>query len=188
MIRAIIFDCFGVLVGSGFKEIYRQAGGDLDKDEPFVDELLSDANSGQITSREMHERVIDWLNLSMDEWRSFIKARELPNQELLDYIKEIKQDYKLAILSNANHGVLKRKLSNEQLNLFDTTVVSAEVGYLKPNPEIYLLVAERLGVEPVECVFIDDGLHFCEGAEAVGMESIYYQDFSQFKRDLQKLL
>lgn len=188
VIKAIIFDCFGVLVGSGFKEIYRQAGGDLEKDEPFVDELLADANSGRISSREMHQRVVDRLELTHDEWKDFVNSREQPNLELLGYVKELKNDYKLAILSNANYGVLPRKLSPEQLALFDTTVTSAEVGHIKPAPEIYLLAAEQLGVQPEECVFIDDGRHFCEGAEAVGMKSIWYQDFSQFKRDLQKLL
>jgi putative hydrolase of the HAD superfamily len=60
--------------------------------------------------------------------------------------------------------------------LFDTTVISAEVGLHKPQPAIYRLAAERL-VEPAEgCVFVDDLRENCEGAEAVGMTAILHRD------------
>ena len=46
----------------------------------------------------------------------------------------------------------------------------------KPQPEIYLLAAERLGVEPEACVFVDDLRENCEGAEAVGMTAIRHRE------------
>ncbi len=42
------------------------------------------------------------------------------------------------------------------VDLFDETVISGDVGLHKPQPEIYLLACERLGVEPGDCVFVDD--------------------------------
>jgi putative hydrolase of the HAD superfamily len=59
--------------------------------------------------------------------------------------------------------------------LFDAVVISAEVGLRKPDPEIFLLAAERIGVPPAECVFVDDLLHNAEGARAVGMEGIVHR-------------
>ncbi len=53
--------------------------------------------------------------------------------------------------------------------LFDEAVISGEVGLHKPQPEIYLLSCERLGVQPGEAVFVDDLRENCAGAEAVGM-------------------
>ena len=52
--------------------------------------------------------------------------------------------------------------------LFDAVVISAEVGLHKPQPEIYLLAAERLGVEPAECVFVDDLRENCAGRRGGG--------------------
>ncbi len=60
--------------------------------------------------------------------------------------------------------------------LFDTAVISAEVGLHKPQPEIYRLAAERLVVPPEECVFVDDLRENCAGAEAVGMTAILHRD------------
>ena len=53
-------------------------------------------------------------------------------------------------------------------DLFDAVVISAEVGMHKPQPEIYLLAAERLGRAPSSCVFVDDLRENCAGAEARG--------------------
>jgi putative hydrolase of the HAD superfamily len=59
--------------------------------------------------------------------------------------------------------------------LFDAVVISAEVGVRKPDPAIYLLAAERIGVPPSECVFVDDLLHNADGARAVGMEGVVHR-------------
>ena len=60
--------------------------------------------------------------------------------------------------------------------LFDDVVISAEVGMHKPEPEIYLLAAEGLGVAPGACLFVDDLRENCEGAEAVGMTAIRHRE------------
>jgi putative hydrolase of the HAD superfamily len=67
-------------------------------------------------------------------------------------------------------------------------VVSAAIGHVKPDPEAYEITAEKLGVEPSECVFIDDKESFCQAAEAVGMKSVWYREFEQARADLEKLL
>ena len=188
MIKAIIFDCFGVLTGSSFKEIFRQAGGNLATDEPFVDEVLTAANTGQITTPDMHQRVADFLKIPVEEWIEFVAAREQPNKDLLAYAATLKPQYKLAILSNANRGILPQKLSPDQLGLFDVVIASAEVGYMKPDPAIYELTAERLGVDPAECVFIDDGQIYVDAARDVGMAAIHYKNVDQLKDELTAIL
>ena len=61
-------------------------------------------------------------------------------------------------------------------DLFDAVVISAEVGMHKPQPEIYLLAAERLGLPPSTCVFVDDLRENCAGAEALGMTAILHRE------------
>lgn len=57
---------------------------------------------------------------------------------------------------------------------FGTTIVSGQVGLLKPSTAIYRLLCERADVAPERCVFIDDGLHNCIGAKAAGMDAIHF--------------
>ena len=59
--------------------------------------------------------------------------------------------------------------------LFDGVVISGDVGLHKPQPEIFLLGCERVGLEPAECVFVDDLRENCEGAEAVGMTAVLHR-------------
>jgi epoxide hydrolase-like predicted phosphatase len=60
--------------------------------------------------------------------------------------------------------------------IFDDIVRSDQVGLRKPDPEIYLLTAERLHVSPRECVFVDDLLQNVEGARAVGMQAFVHRN------------
>lgn len=188
MIKAIIFDCFGVLAGSAYREIYRQAGGDIEKDYEYVSSLLQAANTGQISSKELHQKTAEKLGMSLDGWTKKVNDSEQPNVELLDYIKQLKKKYKIAVLSNAGVGVLERKFSAEQLKLFDAKVVSAEVGLYKPQAEIFELTADRLNVQVDECVFVDDLAPYVTAAQSVGMRAILYENFVQMKKDLERIL
>ncbi len=59
--------------------------------------------------------------------------------------------------------------------LFDAVVCSAEVGMAKPDPAIYRLAAERLGLPPEACVFVDDSEANVRAAEQVGMRGIFFR-------------
>lgn len=188
VIKAVIFDCFGVLAGKGYKRIYQEAGGDLAKDGDFVTAQLHASNTGEISNAELNRRVAGRIGKTPDAWHSHVQSQEEPNQELLDYIKTLKTYYKIGMLSNAYFGTAKRKFSPDQLALFDEVIVSAEVGMIKPEPAIYRYAAEKLGVEPTECAYIDDLPPYVEGAKAVGMQALRYEDVPQVKRELEKIL
>jgi epoxide hydrolase-like predicted phosphatase len=72
--------------------------------------------------------------------------------------------------------------------LFDAVVISAEVGLHKPQPEIFLLAAERVETEPASCVFVDDLRENCAGAESVGMAAVLHRDSGQTIGRLEDLL
>ena len=59
--------------------------------------------------------------------------------------------------------------------LFDAVVISGEVGVRKPDPAIYRLAADRLGLEPTQCVFVDDLAANVKAAEAVGMTALVHR-------------
>lgn len=71
--------------------------------------------------------------------------------------------------------------------LFDVAVISGEVGLRKPEPEIYRLAAERLGVPTRECVFVDDLPPNVRGAVAVGMVGVHHVDTETTVTELEAL-
>jgi epoxide hydrolase-like predicted phosphatase len=74
------------------------------------------------------------------------------------------------------------------LEIFDATVISGDVGLHKPQPEIYLLGAERIGVPPERCVFVDDLRENVAGAKVVGMAAILHREPEATVAELERLL
>ncbi len=189
MIKAIICDFFGVLVGRGFDETYRKAGGDPVADREFVHDILMQANHGLISTKEFGDAFCQKLGITNEEFAKASAASEQPNFELFTYIKQLHEHYKTAILSNVNRGVLERKVDEQLLkDCFDEIIVSAEVGYVKPQNEMYEYALEKLGVEPHECIFIDDIERNVDAANNLGLRGILYKDFESFKIEIEKLL
>lgn len=109
------------------------------------------------------------------------------NQPLLDFIASLRKNYKIGILTNYSpdgyeHYVVPIK------DCFDDIVVSSFVGVAKPHPEIYQIAAERLGVKPPECLYIDDEEYRVDGAKNTGMTGIVYKGFENFKKELAAVL
>jgi epoxide hydrolase-like predicted phosphatase len=189
MIRAIIFDCFGVLVGKGFEATYRSAGGDPVRDRAFIDDVLGQSNLGLITETEFRTAMAQQLKLSLATWQQAMREAEQPDTELLTYIKELRKTYKTAVLSNANTGVLEYRIGSDWLEAsFDEVVVSAAVHMVKPDHRIYDYTLEKLGVSAAEAVFIDDREFFLGVARDLGMQTILFKHSDQLKADLEKLL
>lgn len=188
MIKAIIFDCFGVMVKSSL--------------EPFIENHFHD-NPEKIA--EMR-RLDNLANRGIMPWHEFQKAAaelsgqtpqqvwdELddnpPNLELFTYIvEELKPNYKIGFLSNASDDWMNDLFTEDQRALFDDVVLSFRVGMAKPDKEIFELAAERLGANPNECVFVDDIERYCEGARATGMKSLRYGAFSEFKDSMRSVI
>jgi putative hydrolase of the HAD superfamily len=89
---------------------------------------------------------------------------------LIDRLRATRR-VKLGLLSNANRGFTERLRARGVANFFDDVVVSADVGLAKPDPAIFRLAAERLGVAPEACLMIDDQAQHIEGARAAGLRA-----------------
>jgi putative hydrolase of the HAD superfamily len=72
--------------------------------------------------------------------------------------------------------------------LFDATVISGEVGLRKPDPAIYRLATERLGVDAQKCVFVDDHPGHLKAALAEGMTTVLHKSPAQTIDELRELL
>src|SRR5262245_29474881 len=122
--------------------------------------------------RELEVRAGRPLPRLHDEWRT---AQCLIGRNV-ELVRRLKAGYRVSVLSNADLS-LRARLRDEHrvLDLFDDVVVSAEVGMVKPEPEIFQLAAARLGVAPANCVFVDDWDVNVSAARAVGMSAVHFR-------------
>jgi len=185
--QALIFDCFGVLCSDGWLPFKRKHFG---HDEVLLQEA-GDFNKQVDAGMAEYGDFIAWL--SEKSGQSAIDVRQQleanpPDEELFKVIKEYKPTYKLGILSNAGVNWLPEIFSPDQLSLFDATALSYETGLSKPNGRAYQLIAQRLGVLPEQCIFIDDQPSFVTAAHDEGMQAIVYQSAEQLARDLAQIL
>lgn len=189
VIKALIFDCFGVIYPDTLAIVGR---GFLQPDDPRRNDLRDlriQADRGMLTSDEFWNAVAELMGTTRQEVEKRLQGITGADWELLDYIKALRKDYKTAILSNTGRDFLERVFGGKDYSVyFDELGLSYETGILKPDPRAYQGIAERLGCQPEECVMIDDQKQQCEGAEAVGMQAIQYEDFDLFKAELEKAI
>jgi len=188
MVRAIIFDCYGVLVHDNYSMIKEKyLADDPTARAEFVD-LNHRACKGELTGDEFLVKVSELTGVPMSEIDETFD-HNYRNDELLNFIaRELKPRYKIGFLSNASRDRITELFTPEQVELFDDVVLSYQVHLIKPDPEIYKLSTQRLGVQPEECVFVDDLARYVEMAETLGMRGIWYQNFEQFRDELEKIL
>ena len=110
------------------------------------------------------------------------------NQGLIGIIKDLKKrNYKIGLLSN-NYVELRQEIKDFGLaDLFDTIVISAEVGFYKPQPEIFQILFDKLGLKSNEVAFVDDTTNSLSGAESIGYAPILFTGNQKLKEDLEKL-
>ncbi len=186
MIKAIIFDCFGVVYLDHFEKMYEHFGGDLEKDAEFIEQFFFDVSKGK---KEWFEGLREKLDVTKAQWNDARDEITGFNTELLEYIVELRKTYKVVMLSNIGAEGLSTFLDYSVLEAhFDHIVESAKIGFAKPEARAYEITAEIAIARLDECVFIDDRMPYVEGAQHVGMKAILYTDFESFKLELESLL
>jgi putative hydrolase of the HAD superfamily len=103
------------------------------------------------------------------------------NPEMIDLMRELKgRGLRMAMLTNNVREweeTWRAMLPVDEI--FETVVDSAFVGCRKPEPRIYEITLERLGLPAEACLFIDDILVNCEGAQALGLNAVHFRDNEQ---------
>lgn len=188
MIKAVIFDCFGVLVESSYRRFFDGYLSDKPEIVRKINLLSEQSARANITIDDFYHQVSELTGISESEIRNHLSYHP-PNIELLNHIRdELKPSYKIGLLSNVSSDRLDELFTDDQVKLFDGIVLSYAVKMIKPEREIYLLAASRLGVLPSECVFIDDVERYATGAKSAGMQAIVYRDFMDYHHQAETLL
>ncbi len=160
----------------------------LFREEPRARELVRGLETEALSEDEFGERFGELLEL---EDRSRLIERMFggvrPDERMLAAVRTVRAaGLRTGLISNSMGGAsYDRDIFPE---LFDGVLISGDVGMHKPQPEIFLLGAERAGVAPDQCVFVDDLRENCDGAEAVGMTVVLHRGADTTLPELERLL
>lgn len=188
MIKAVIFDCFGVLTTDGWLAFCDKYFPSDDGRRAIAAELNRQTDAGLMTAAQFESEVARLAGIELGDARQVMDSH-VRNDALFDYIRdEIKPHYKVGLLSNVSDDYTGELFTPEQNALFDEKTFSFEIGLLKPHPAMYETIAAKLGMLPEECVFIDDREPFAAGAREVGMKALQYQDMPRLRQELSTIL
>lgn len=188
MIKAVIFDCFGVLTTDGWKQLREEFFALDDKKMQHAFDIDKAVNAGYMDYNEFIQEIVNMSGLHESDVRSRLDGLR-PNESLLTFIRdELKEKVQIGLLSNAAGNWLGELFEPWQAELFDVKVLSFEVGMVKPDPAVYELILKRLGVQANESIFIDDSERYCVAAEGIGIHTIYHRDTSETIARIKELL
>lgn len=172
--KAIILDMYGVILkdpGEGFYTYVNQTFPNLTPAEIYP--IWDKADVGEISSLEVLKRLGFTGDLAAIE-KTYLDTVEV-NEDFYAFATEMKKHYKLALLSNDSGEWSRYFREKFDLNqYFDVITVSGDVKMKKPNPQIYELTLERLGLVAGDCVYVDDRRYNLSAAEAVGIKAVLF--------------
>ena len=195
--RGLLVDFGGVLTTNVFESFRAFCSDEGLEPDAFLDLFRSDPEAraelrrvevGEIGEEEFGRLVGERLGVVETEGviaRLF--ARMEPDGEMVAAVKRARSaGVKTGLVSNSiGSGRYDRSAFPD---LFDGVVISGEERMHKPQPEIFLLGAERIGRAPEDCVFVDDLKENCAGAEAVGMTAVLHRGADDTLPELERLL
>ena len=184
--KLIVFDFFGV-ISSEIAPVWLRKYFNEEDAKRIKAEIVSKVDSGEITEMELYRQLGKLANVSADEvakeWMDLVKI----NDRLVNFIKELKENYKVILLSNASDTYLRKILNRyELIPLFDEIIISSEVKLVKPGNEIYQLALDRMQAKPEESVMIDDNIVNVNGAKQIGIAGILYTNVNSLIEELKQ--
>ena len=158
----------------------------------FESDASRRATLGQATDEDVWASVAAALSLdppTAQQLRHDYFADDRVDARLMDFIRKLRSRVQVGMITNAWPDV--RGYLEDVFRIadaFDPLIVSAEVGLAKPDPRIYQVMLERLGLEPAQAVFVDDFEDNVAGARWVGMQAVHFTSAPQAMAAVRALL
>ena len=197
--RGLLVDFGGVLttnVFDSFRAFCVAEGIDPDevrrlfRHEPAALRLVRGLETGAVTEAEFDERFGALLGVGHERRRGLV-------ERMFDHVEaddEMVEAVRRARAQGIRTGLISNSMGTDRYDrstfpeLFDGVVISGDEGVHKPQPAIFHLGADRVGLPPDQCVFVDDLRENCEGAAAVGMTPVLHRGAAYTLPRLEELL
>ncbi len=180
---AFIFDCDGTLVDSmplhyvAWVESLRQHEAPFD----FTEELFYSFAGvrEQDTVKILNAKYGSQIDPdSVAELKATLFHQHIPEVAVVPSVAAIAREWHgrlpMSVASGSEEPTVRACLSaTGLLSLFQTIVTPRDVARGKPAPDMFLLAAERMGVDPADCLVFEDGQSGLDAAKAAGMESVF---------------
>jgi 2-haloacid dehalogenase len=197
-IKAIIFDFGNVLLEWNPRHVYqRYFPNDPEGMEDFLEEVdFMNWNAQQDKGRTFAEGVAllseqfphysGLIQAYHDNWRDSIGTSYTGTVKLLQELKQA--GYPVYGLSNWSAETFPyARQKYDFFELLDDMVISGHVGHIKPDPEIFQILLEKIGRPAEECLFIDDSPTNIDQARKMGFQTIHFQSSEQLETELREL-
>jgi epoxide hydrolase-like predicted phosphatase len=196
VLRGLLIDFGGVLTSSPFESFraFCEAEG-LDpetigrrfREDRGARDLLIGLETGALAEEEFETRFAALLGVEAPRLIERLMGNSVPEQEMLDAVLRARRaGVRTGLISNS--WGTSRYDRAQLAELFDGVVISGEIGIRKPAREIYELGAEKVGLEPEQCVFVDDLPFNLKPAEELGMATVHHLNPEQTIAELEELL
>jgi HAD superfamily hydrolase (TIGR01509 family) len=180
--KGYIFDCDGTLADSmplHFKA-WRSAFAEFGAPFSFDWQLFMSraGKTLEVTVAELNQQfatVLDPDRVSAAQRASYaaLLPEVLPIVPVVELLHQVAAKFPVAVASGGDLPTVRTTLNAlGVLDLFPVIVTAADVARGKPAPDMFLLAAERIGVEPRDCVVFEDSLLGIQAAEAAGMAAV----------------
>lgn len=201
-IKNVVFDIGNVIVRWSPVEIMKLTFGDGEVSDSdnlenrfksiFQSETWMQLNKGFISvdeAKAQYQQSIGLTKQQTDSLFYYVTQTQILLYGSVELLKRTKAaGYNVYALTDNVHEIVSHLKSNYDFwDLFDGAIVSAEVGLLKPQAEIYQTLLEQFDLQAEETVFLDDMPHNVKGAQVVGMKAIQFKNAIQCEADLKAL-
>lgn len=149
--------------------------------------IYFDYERGRISTEQFVRQLNSLLNskFTVGEFADCWNISFAEDPEMATLLESISQKVPLYLLSNTNESHFDFIEDNYRISRhFQELILSHEVGCAKPEPEIYHEILKRSGLQPYECLFIDDLAPNIEAAKAVGINTIHFRGINDLKERL----
>lgn len=196
MIKNLLFDLGGVIIDLQRHcciEAYRRLG--MDHPEAMLDEYTQKGpflkvENGEMTAPEFRDELRRYISREVtdkeidDAFCEFLKGLPVSRLRALE---KLRKHYDIYLLSNTNpimwHSRIKELFEQdgrEREDYFDGIVTSFEAHAVKPDPAVFKLVVDKLGIEPGETLFLDDSRTNLDAASDLGFKTALVEPGQEF--------
>ena len=182
----LMFDCFGVVLSNISRDWFQKHG-----NNPYFIERCNEyynlIDRGQISFNTMLDLLYELSDESQEDILNFWNTNVKLNEELVEYIRKLKEKYHIILVSNASSEYLRPVLLRFGLyDLFEEVLISSELRVAKPDKAIFEIAKSKIYAD--KYIFIDDNIKNIKAASKLDITCIQYTDLKDFKEKLKEAL